>query len=122
MTLIFIVFITLIFNMYIKRTCIIGIFINLLIHFYHLFCVLILEFIIFSRLVVFFSLSINTLHVSCLFFPNSNDYNLSSGSVYFRVHTDIDKNGDCLQNNNNDSLNDLWLLFESLCFLFESLV
>ena len=66
----------------------------------------------------FFSLSINTLHISCLFFPNSNDYNLSSGSVYFRVYTDFDKNGDCLQSNNNDSLNDLWLLFESLCFFF----
>ena len=50
------------------------------------------------------------LHVSCLFFTNSNDYNLSSGSVFFRIHTDIDKDADWIQSNNNNSLNDSWLL------------
>ena len=35
---------------------------------------------------------------------------------FFHVHTDIDKDADCLQSNNNDSLNDLWLLFATLFF------
>ena len=61
------------------------------------------------------------LHVSRLFFTNSfYDYNLSSGSVFFgaffsRVNIDIEKYADCLQSN-NDSLNDLWLLFLNLGF------
>ena len=66
--------------------------------------------------------SVNILHVSCLLFTNCNDYNLSTGSAFFRVHTDIDKDGDCLQSNNNDFLNDLWLLFATLLFFLESLV
>ena len=32
----------------------------------------------------------------------------------FRVHTDIDKDADCFQNNNNNYLNGLWLLFAAL--------
>ena len=76
---------------------------------------------------MFFSLAIilllyvfvNILHVFCLFFTNSSNYNLSSGSVFFRVHTDIDKDADCLQSNNNDSLNDLWLLFPTLFFFLK---
>ena len=61
------------------------------------------------------------LHVSRLFFTNSfYDYNLSSGSVFFgaffsRVNIDIEKYADCLQSN-NDSLNDLCLLFLNLGF------
>ena len=61
------------------------------------------------------------LHVSRLFFTNSfYDYNLSSGSAFFgaffsRVNIDIEKYADCLQSN-NDSLNDLWLLFLNLGF------
>ena len=61
------------------------------------------------------------LHVSRLFFTNSfYNYNLSSGSVFFgaffsRVNIDIEKYADCLQSN-NDSLNDLWLLFLNLGF------
>ena len=58
----------------------------------------------------------NILHVSCLFFTNSNDYNLSLGSVSFRIHIEIDKDVDRFQSNNNDSLNDLWLLFATLVF------
>ena len=38
---------------------------------------------------------------------------------FFRVHTDIDKDADCLQSNNNDSLNDLWLLFATLFFFLK---
>ena len=60
------------------------------------------------------------LHVSCLFFTNSNDYNLLLGSAVFRVHIDIDKDADCLQSNNNDPLNDLWLLFATLSFSLNS--
>ena len=53
------------------------------------------------------------------FFTNSNDYNLSSGSDFFYVHTDIDKDADFLQSNNNDSLNYLWLLFATLFFFLK---
>ena len=59
---------------------------------------------------------VNILHVSCLFFNKFNDYNLSSGSVLFCIHADIDKDADCLQSNNNDSLYDLWLLFATFFF------
>ena len=56
-------------------------------------------FIIFSHLFAIFSVTIilllcifvNILHVSCLFFTSSNFYNLSSGSAFFRAHTNIDK-------------------------------
>ena len=61
------------------------------------------------------------LHASCLFFTTANNYNLSLGSAVFRVQIDIDKDADCFKSNNNDSLNDLWLLFATLFFL-ESLV
>ena len=33
-----------------------------------------------------------------LFLTNPTDYNLSSGSVFFRVYTDINKDADCLLN------------------------
>ena len=58
----------------------------------------------------------NVLHVPCLFFNNSNDYNLSLGSVFFRIHVETDKDVDRFQSNNNDFLNDLWLLFATLIF------
>ena len=35
---------------------------------------------------------------------------------FFRVHTDIDKDTDCLRSNNNDSLNNLWLPFLKVWF------
>ena len=50
---------------------------------------------------------------------NSNDYNLSSDFVLLRVNIDIEKDADCLQSNNNDSLNDLWLLFSILIFFLK---
>ena len=37
----------------------------------------------------------------------------------FRIHTDIDKDGYWLQSNNNDSLNDFWLLFPTLFFFLK---
>ena len=52
-TLIFIFFIALIFNIYMKLTCVTGVFINFLIHIFVIFTVLFLEFIIFPHLVVF---------------------------------------------------------------------
>ena len=123
-TLIFILFIALIFNMFIKLTCIIRIFINFLIHILIIFLRIIFKIYYFVTVDCFFSLTIklllyvfvSILHVSCLFSTNSNDYNLSSSSVFVRVHNDIEKDAYCLQSNNNDSLNDLWLLFATLFF------
>ena len=108
--------------MNIKLTCIIGIFINFLIHIFIIFLRIIFRIFYFLTFgcffcqanILFLCIFVNILHVSCLFFTNSNDYNLSSGSAFFRVHIDIDKEADCFQNNNNDSLNDLWLLFATL--------
>ena len=113
--------------MYIKLTCIIGIFINFVIYIVIIFFRIIFRIYYFLTICCFFYLavillwcvSVNILHVSCLFFTNCNDYNLSTGSAFFRVHTDIDKDGDCLQSNNNDSLNDLWLLFATLFFFLK---
>ena len=118
--LVFILFTALIFNMYIKLTRIIGNVINFFIHIFIIFSVLFLEFIIFSRfffslaIILLWCVSVNILRF--LFFTNCNDYNLPTGSAFFCVHSDIDKNGDCLESNNNDFLNDLWLLFETLFF------
>ena len=105
--------------MYIKLTCIIGIFINFVIHIFIIFFCIIFRiyFLMFCFVFIWplYCLGVFLLifYVSCLFFTNSNNYNLSTGSTFFCVHTDIDKDGDCLQSNNNDSLNDLWLLFLS---------
>ena len=70
-------------------------------------------------IILLLCVSVNILHVSCLLFTYCNDYNLSTGSAFFRVYTDIDKDGDCLQSNNNDPLNDLWLLFGTLFFFLK---
>ena len=60
---------------------------------------------------------VNVLHVSYLF-ASFNDYDASSGSIsFFHIHTNIEKDVNCLQSNNNDSSNNLWLLFSAL-FLF----
>ena len=80
--------------MYIKLTCIIGIFINF--YFFIIFCVLFLGFFIFSCLTVFLlwplslllRVFVNILYVSCLFFTNSNEYNLSR-SVFVHINIDI---------------------------------
>ena len=107
--------------MYVKLTCIIGIFINFLFHIFKIFCML---FRAFFHVLLFFSLVIilllcvfvNILHVSRLFFTNSNYCNLLLGSAFFHVHIDIGKPAGCLQSNNNDSLNDFGLLFSTLLF------
>ena len=60
---------------------------------------------------------VNVLHVSYLF-ASFNDYDASSGSIsFFHIHTNIEKDVNCLQSNNNDSSNNHWLLF-SASFLF----
>ena len=126
-TPVFILFIALIFDMYIKLTCIKGIFIIFFIYIFIIFFRIVFRMYYFLIFFCFFSLaiilllcvSVNILHVSCLLFTYCNDYNLSTGSAFFRVYTDIDKDGDCLQSNNNDPLNDLWLLFGTLFFFLK---
>ena len=89
-TLIFILFIALNFNVYIKVTCIIGIFINFLIPFFIIFLRIFFRIFYFLTFGCFFPLVIklllcdfdDILHVSCLFFTNSNNSNLSSGPVF----------------------------------------
>ena len=57
---------------------------------------------------------VNVLHVSYLF-ASFNDYNASSGSIsFFHIHTNIGKDVNCLQSNNNASSKNLWLLFSAL--------
>ena len=92
--LIFILFVALIFNMCRKLTCIIGIFISFFNSYFIFFLCINFRVYHFLTFGCFFPLAIllllcifvNILHVSCLFFTNSNDYNSSSGSVIFRVH------------------------------------
>ena len=50
-------------------------------------------------------------------FANFNDYDSLSGSIFFHIHVNIDKDLNCLQSNNNASSKNLWLLF-SASFLF----
>ena len=60
---------------------------------------------------------VNVLRVSYLF-ASFNDYDASSGSIsFFHIHTNIGKDVNCLQSNNNASSKNLWLLFSAL-FLF----
>ena len=60
---------------------------------------------------------VNVLHVSYLF-ASFNDYDASSRSIsFFHIHTNIDKDVNCLQSNNNASSKNLWLIF-SASFLF----
>ena len=125
LTLIFTLFIALIFNRYIKLSCIIGKCINKFLSF---FGVLFLEFSIFSRLAGFFSLVIILL--LCVFNILQVSYFLQILTIiihlqvlfFFLVRINIEKDADCLQSNNNDSLNDLWLLFLTLVFFLERLV
>ena len=120
--LIVILFTALIFDKYIKLTCITGIFINFLIHIFITFLRIIFRI---SHVWLFFFLAIILLlcvfvNIFTLFlfvfFTNSNDYILSSGSAFFRTNTDIDKVGYCLPSNNNDYLKNLWLFYATLFF------
>ena len=64
-----------------------------------------------------FCVFVNVLRVSYLV-ASFNDYDASSGSIsFFHTHTNIDKDVNCLQSNNNASSRNLWLLF-SASFLF----
>ena len=111
-------------NILIKLSYIIGIFthfsisiyINFLrivfrIFYYFMFgCLFLLVFALF--LCVF----VTVLHVSYLF-TNFNDYDSLSGSIFFHIHANIDKDVNSLRSNNNASSKNLWLLF-SASFLF----
>ena len=56
---------------------------------------------------------LNALHVSYLF-TNFNDYDSSSGSIFFsHIHANIDKDVNCLQSKNNASSKNFWLLFSA---------
>ena len=56
---------------------------------------------------------VSVLHVSYLF-ASFNDYDASSGSIsFFHIHTNIGKDVNCLQSNNNVSSRNLWLLFSA---------
>ena len=121
LALVFIVFTALFVNIFIKLSYIIGIFthfsisicINFLcivfrIFYYFMFGCLFL--LVFALLLCVF---VNVLHVSYLF-TNFNDYDSSSGSIFFsHIHANIDKDVNCLQSKNNASSKNLWLLFSA---------
>ena len=121
-TLNFILFIALIFNTYIKLTWIKGVFINFLILIFTIFLRIIFRIYYFLAFSCFFFLW--PLYCFCVFllifykflvcFLIILTITTYHQVVYFRVHTDNDKNGYCLQSNNNNSLNDLWLLFANV--------
>ena len=69
------------------------------------FCVFLL---IFYMFLIFLLILTIIIHLQVLFF--------------FLVRINIEKDADCLQSNNNDSWNDLGLLFLTLVFFLESLV
>ena len=82
-------------------------------------CVLFLGFYVISCLAVSFFLS---LHCSCAFVLTFYMFFvclliLMTGSTFFHIHANIDKDANCYQSNNNTSSKNLWLLF-SASFLF----
>ena len=119
-TLIFILFRALIFNMFIKLNFIRRTFDNFLIHIFTTFLFIVFRIYYFLTFGCLFSLTIILLlyfvFYTFLVCFNSNDYNLSSDFAFFHVYTDTNKGNQCLQSHNNDSLNNLWLIFAILFF------
>ena len=114
LALAFIVFTALCFNMFIKLSCLIGIFI----HFSINVCVKFLRFIF--RIFYFFMFGclffllfalimcvfVNFLHISYLF-TSFNNCNSSSCSAFVHIHVNIGEVFNCLQDNNNSYSKDL---------------
>ena len=123
--LISILFTALIFDMYVKITCIIGIFINFLIHIFITFLRIIFKIYYFGcffflAIILLLCVFVNTLHVSYFFFLLILTIIFyQQVLLFFRTHTDIDKVGYCLPSNNNDYLNNLWLFFAILFFFLK---
>ena len=121
--LIFILFVALIFNMCRKLICIIGIFINFFNSYFIFFCVLFLEFIIFLLSAVFF---LWPFYCFCVFLSIFYMFHVCFLLILtIIIHRQvllffvfIMWDPECLQSNDNVSLNDLWLLFAT--FLFSS--
>lgn len=113
-------FITLLFTMFIKLSCIIGIFTDFsVIICISLFCII---FIIFNFFFVYFLLS---LHCSCVFllmlylFTNLNNHDPSSGSIFVHIHINVDKASNCLLSNSNASSKNRSLVFSGLFYFFQ---
>ena len=115
--------------MYIKLTFIMGIFINFLIHIFLIYLrIICVEFIIFSRFVVFclwplcyfcvFWLIFYMFLVCFLIILTIIIYHQVL-FLFFGVHSDIDKDGNCFQRNNNNSLYDLWLVLQPYVFFLK---
>ena len=122
LTLIFIVLVALTFNMYIKRICVIEIFIHFLYNISMTFLRINLGFFIVSCLGVYFFLPLLILLLFLLIFCKLLIYVLlvlmtvthHHVLLFFHFYINIDKDVDYLQSNNNVFLNDLWLVFPTL--------
>ena len=123
---VFIVFTSLFLNMFIKLSCIIGIFthfsIMMCINFLHIifrifyyFMFDCLFFLVFALLLCVF---VNVLHVFIFLINNRKlIIILQQVLLFFNIHANIDQNANCFQSNSNSSSKNLWLLF-SAPFLF----
>ena len=114
LTLIFIVLVAQTFNMYIKRTCVIEIFIHFLYNIsmaflrisFRVFYCFMFGCLLFLALVNIVIVFVNILQASYLFHHHV--------LLFFHFYINIDKDADYLQSNNKVFLNDLWLVFPTL--------
>ena len=117
-------------NIFIKPFYVIGIFthisisicINFLCNVFRIFYYFMFDCLFSLVFALLLCVFVNVLHVSYSF-ASFNDYDASSGSIsIFHIHTNIDKDVNCLQSNNNASSKNLWLLFSASFLIFENLV
>ena len=136
-TLIFIVLVALIYNMYMKLLCVIKILIRFMFSIrmnffriaFRIFCFMFGCLLLLTMVsLLCWCFFVNVLQVSYLCFTSFNDCNLSSSSssssscsVFVHSHIIIDKDGDCLQSNNNSSSN-FMVSFFNLSTILEDLI
>ena len=114
LALVFTVFTALFVNIFIKISYIIGIFTRFSISISIIFLRIVFRVFYYFMFGCLFSLVsalllcifVNVLHVSYLF-TNFNDYDSSSGSVFFHIHANIYKDFNCLQSHNSPSSKNL---------------
>ena len=131
-TLIFIVLVALIYNMYMKLLCVIKILIrfmfsirmNFFRNVFRIFCFMFGCLLLLTMvLLLCWCFFVNVLQVSYMCFTSFNDCNSSSSScsVFVHSHIIIEKDGDCLQSNDNSSSN-FMVSFFNLSIILEDLI
>ena len=131
-TLIFIALVAKIYNMYMKLLCVIKILIRFMFSIrmnffrivFRIFCFMFGYLLLLTMvLLLCWCFFVNVLQVSYMCFTSFNDCNSSSSScsVFVHSHIIIEKDGDCLQSNDNSSSN-FMVSFFNLSIILEDLI